>query len=128
MSGMSRDGFTTDGLTTIECLVALVVFTVGVLGAAAATALALRVEGGGARVAAAARLAGSVLDSLRGELLAQGNRCSAIGAGSAAGSHGIVARWTVAASDGGREVGLVLSFPFPGRVAAETVWTFLPCR
>jgi hypothetical protein len=121
---MNRDDI---GLTTIECLVALVVFAVGVLGAAATIALALRAEAAGAHAATAARLAGTVLDSLRGVLDAQGGRCSAVASGSAMGTPGTGARWEVSPAVGGQEVNLVLSFPSVGRVSAETAWTFLPC-
>jgi hypothetical protein len=121
---MNRDN---TGLTTVECLVALMVFTVGVLGAAATTALALRAEAAGERAATAARLAGTVLDSLRGAVDAQGGRCFGVASGSAMGSHGTAARWVVSPAGGGREVNLVLSFSSMGRVSAETAWTFIPC-
>ncbi len=121
---MNRDN---TGLTTVECLVALLIFAVGVLGAAATTALALRAEAAGERAATAARLAGTVLDSLRGALDAQGGRCSAVASGSAIGTPGTGARWDISPAAGGREVNLVLSFPSMGRASAETAWTFLPC-
>jgi hypothetical protein len=117
-----------DGLTTVECLIALLILAIGVLGSAATTALALRAEAAGERAATAARLVGSVLDSLRGVVAAGGGRCSGVGSGSVTGTHGTAGRWAVAQTAGGREVALVLAFPAMGRVRAETAWTFLPCR
>lgn len=114
------------GLTTIECLMALVVFTLGVLGAVATTALAIRVQASGDRAAAAGRLSGNVLDSLQSVFTERGGRCDAIGGGASTDSRGTVARWQVDPETGG--LGITLTLAQAARTVAETVWTFTPCR
>lgn len=120
-----RDG---DGFTTVECLVALIVFAVGVLGTAGAMALAWRAETAGERAALAARLGGSLLDSLRGVVVADGGRCDGLSGGGSDGPRGIRATWSVVPSAAGRETILTLSFRSLAGTATDTAWTFIPCR
>ena len=123
---MVRDGG--GGFTTVECLVALIVFAVGVLGAAGTMALAWRAEMAGERAALAARLGGSVLDSLRGVVVADGGRCDQLAGGVSDGPHGIRAAWAVLPSASGREAILTLSFRSLAVTATDTAWTFIPCH
>ena len=116
------------GFTTIECLVALIVFAIGVLGAAGTMALAWRAETAGERAALAARLGGSVLDSLRGVVVADGGRCDRLVGGESDGPHGIRAAWAVIPSAAGRETILRLSFPSLAAAVTDTAWTFIPCH
>jgi len=120
-----RDG---GGFTTIECLVALIVFAIGVLGAAGTMALAWRAEVAGERAALAARLGGSVLDSLRGAVAADGGRCDQLVGGESDGPRGIRAAWALIPSAAGRETILRLSFRSLAVTATDTAWTFIPCR
>ena len=118
----------TVGFTTIECLVALVVFAVGVLGAAGTMALAWRIEMAGERAAVAARIGGSLLDSLRGVVTAGEGHCVGLSGGAQQGPHGTRAGWTTAPATGGLEVSLTLSFRSLAATSTDTVWTFIPCR
>jgi Tfp pilus assembly protein PilV len=117
-----------DGLTTVECLIALVVFTVGMLGAAGTTALAVRQGAAGTRAASAARLAVATLDSLRGSVSAAGGRCSALASGSATGQHATSAEWTVSPERAGRAVRLTVSYPTTSGRHRDALWSFLSCR
>src|SRR5262245_26254199 len=95
------------GITTVECLMALMVFTVGVLGAAAALSLATRVEMAGASRARAARWTGSVLDSLRVSRDQAEGSCAPISSGWL--SHpGLSGQLGITPGPGGREVELAL--------------------
>ncbi len=114
------------GLTTIECLIALVVFTLGILGAVATTALALRLQALGDRAVAASRLSGNVLDSLKSVLAERGGGCDAIGGGTTTLPLGVLATWRVAPESGG--LGITLSLKQGARPVTESVWTFTPCR
>lgn len=116
------------GFSTIEVMVALVVFTIGVLGAAGTLALAWRTEMAGERASVASRVAGSVLDSLRTEVLHRQGRCTAVSAGTARGPHATSVSWRPSASAGGREIWLTLSFGSLAATATDTVWSFVPCR
>jgi hypothetical protein len=110
-----------NGTSTIECLVAVVVFTVGSLGAVATTGLGLRLAGAGDRAAAAARLARSVFDTLR----SGGPPGPCPGPGLRTDPSGDSASWSVYPAPGGRDLILVLGGTGIGR---DTVRGFLPCR
>lgn len=123
MSGARVSGF-----STIEAMVALVVFAVGVLGAAGTMAVAWRAEMAGERAATVSRLAGTVLDSLRNEVIHGEGRCDRLSGGLDSGRHDTSARWNTMVSPGGREIWLAVSFISLRTQASDTVWTFLPCR
>lgn len=116
------------GFSTIEVMVALVVFTIGVLGAAGTVVLAWRTEMAGERASVASRVAGSVLDSLRTEVLHRQGRCTGMVAGADSGPHGTSVSWRTRVSAGGREIWLTLSFASLAAIVTDTVWSFVPCR
>lgn len=116
------------GFTIIECLVALVVFSVGVLAAAGTTALALRAVLEGEGAAAAAGLARSTLDSLRFQVASAGGECSAAASGSASGPRGTTVDWALTAALHGRSLRLVVAFPTVRGRHADTLWSHLSCR
>jgi prepilin-type N-terminal cleavage/methylation domain-containing protein len=115
------------GFTLIECLVALLVLAVGALGAVGTIALAWRMEEAGDRAARVARLGGSVLDSLRGVVVAGDGRCDAVSGGTSD-ARNAGATWVLAPSAGGREVMLTLWFRSLGGTATDSAWTFIPCH
>lgn len=116
------------GFSTVEAMVALVVFAIGVLGAAGTIAVAWRAELAGERASAVSRMAGSLLDSLRTEVINGQGRCDRLSGGIANGAHASRASWDTRPSAGGREVWLTLSFTSIAALATDTVWTFLPCH
>ncbi len=118
----------TGGFTTIEVMVALVIFAVGLLGAAGTMALAWRAELHGEAAAAASRSAGSLLDSLRGEVLNARGGCGALGGGVESTPRGGWLTWVATPSAGGRELLIAASFPSLSSAASDTLWSFLPCR
>lgn len=117
-----------NGFSTVEVMVALVLFTAGVLGAGGMMALAWRAELTGERAAVAARLAGSILDSLRASVIDGQGRCDRLQPGSESLAHGTFAAWTSRGSAAGREVVVRLAFSSLAAPVEDTVWTFVPCR
>lgn len=122
MRSRSRRGF-----STIEVLIALVIFSVGVLGTLGAMALAWRADLAGETMAAAARVAGSVLDSLRGTVASAGGSCASLSAGRDS-SNRVEVDWLLRPTRGGQEITLVLSWPLPQAQSSDTAWSFLPCE
>ncbi len=116
------------GFSTVEVLMALVVFAIGALGAAGSMALAWRAELAGESAAVAARAAGSVLDSLRAEVTAGAGRCDRLTSGWRIASQQVTLDWSTAPAGGGREIYLGLSLPSIAAAASDTVWTFIACR
>ena len=115
------------GLTTIEVLLALVIFALGALGVAGTSALAWRIEQQGEARAAAARRGGTVLDSLRGTVQRAGERCAGLIAGHEH-TGSLDLEWTPVATAGGRDVHLAMTLRGPGSTYSETAWTFLSCE
>jgi len=110
------------GFTIAECLVAVTLLAVGLLGLAG-TALAVeRLSGGGARRALAAALARSRMERLRG------TACTARAGGSSL-TGGLAETWTVTAAPGITELHDSIALPpESGRaVPPLTVATALPC-
>jgi prepilin-type N-terminal cleavage/methylation domain-containing protein len=123
----NRVRISTVGFSIIECLVALVVFAVGVLGAAGTIALAERSGAEGARAVAAAELALVTLDSLR-VASAAGHGCSALAPGVWSGREGTTAQWTIFSTSSGVDVRLVVAYPTVRGNRADTLWSAFPCR
>lgn len=117
----------TSGLTTVECVVALLLATCGLLGAVGTVALSIRLEGRGSRSAAAARWSLSVMDSLRGAAARSGGQCAAIGSGTSTGPRGASARWTARAAGRGVALSLQLTYPTVTGVHVDSVPGFIPC-
>jgi len=116
------------GITTVECLMALMVFTVGVLGAAGALSLATRLEMAGASQARAARWTGNVLDSLRASRDQAAGSCASISSAWLTQPSGLSAYLSSTPAVAGREIELALDIPAIAGVEGETAWTFIPCR
>src|SRR5689334_14657516 len=86
--------------TIVELLVAIVVFTIGLIALAATSGLVAAHVGDGGRLTAAAHAARTVLDSLGAQ------RCEAIIAGSAT-RDGIAVEWTAARDSSAVQVDLI---------------------
>jgi prepilin-type N-terminal cleavage/methylation domain-containing protein len=76
------------GFTIVEMVVAIIVFTIGVMGLAGTAAYVARQMNGGAQQTLAATIAQSRIDSIAG------TACRAVGSGTAV-RKGISERWTV---------------------------------
>jgi Tfp pilus assembly protein PilV len=116
------------GFSTIECLIALVVLTIGILGSAGTMGLAVRAVHTGAAAATAARLVVSLRDSLESLVRATGGSCAALAGGSSAGAHAVRATWRAAGGRGGQEIELTVTRFALRHGAADTVRMFIPCR
>ena len=117
----------TSGLTTVECLVALLLATSGLLGAVGTVALSVRLEGRGSSAAAAARWSLAVLDSLQGVAGRAGGHCAAIGSGGSTGPRGASARWTVLPAGRGVALSLQLAYPTVTGPHVDSVLGFISC-
>jgi|SRR5690242_13733733 hypothetical protein len=116
------------GFSTIECLLALVIFAVGILGSAGTLGLAIRSVQAGAAAASTARLALSLRDSLAARVRAAGDDCGVLAGGRSEAPHGVSASWRVTASGGGSRIELTVSRPGLQGLAADTLIAFVPCR
>jgi len=116
------------GFSTVECLMALVVFTLGMLGAVGTVAVSIRLEAQGAVAAEASRWSAGLLDSLRTAVAQSGGRCSAVVSATRSGAHGLSAQWQVRGVAHGAEIQLQLSAPLRGRSHRDTLNGFVPCR
>lgn len=123
-----RLGLNVAGFTTVESLVALVMFAVGVLGSVGTVALAVRAMRAAASAAAAARLLPAIADSLAGAVVAGSGYCGVLSAGNASGSHGLSAAWRVAPVPGGREIELAVTAPALRGPRTDSVRVLVPCR
>jgi hypothetical protein len=112
----------------VECLVALVVCSLGALGAAGTAALGVRIAANGNHVAAAARLTEEVVGALRLRLrLAQGS-CAALTPGSRIGPSGLAVNTALTPVRGGVGVILTVSYATPGGQHVDTIHGFLSCH
>jgi hypothetical protein len=107
-------------LTIIELLVAIVVFTIGVLGLAGTAGLVAGRLADGERLTSAAHVARSVLDSLGAV------PCDRVAAGTV--SRGRVqAQWTVARDSVAARVDLVIGVDLRRARRRETYQLVVPC-
>lgn len=116
------------GFSTLECLVAILLMSIGALGAAATSAYAIRTVGEGNRAVRAARLLSAQTGQLRLRLRQAGGSCLALTAGLALGPHGEQLSWQVGSGQGGRQLTLVASYPTARGQHADTTSGFLACR
>lgn len=115
------------GISVIECLIALTVFAVGGLGAAATLALALRMAGEGRRAADAARLLAGDLDRLQLEVSLLGGRCPGSLPVAGQGLHGSAIQWRSLPVPGGLGLEFFLTFPTVRGQHADTGQGRLAC-
>ena len=106
--------------TIVELLVAIVVFTIGLIALAATSGLVAAHVGDGGRLTAAAHAARTVLDSLGAQ------RCDAIIAGSAA-HDGIAVEWTAARDSDAVQVDLTAGAMLRHGTRRDAYKLVVPC-
>jgi prepilin-type N-terminal cleavage/methylation domain-containing protein len=106
--------------TLVELLVAIVVFTIGLVALAATSGLVAAHVGDGGRLTAAAHAARTVLDSLG----ARG--CNAIVSGSAT-RDGIAVEWVVSRDSSAAEVALTVGTVLRRRSRRDGYQLVVPC-
>jgi len=106
--------------TLVELLVAIVIFTIGLLALAATSGLVAAHVGDGGRLTAAAHAARTALDSLG----AQG--CNALVSGSAA-RDGIAVDWVVSRDSSAAEVALTVGSILRRGSRRDTYRLVVPC-
>ncbi|MEO8636103.1 MAG: hypothetical protein ABI587_12570 [Gemmatimonadales bacterium] len=116
-----------DGFTTIDCLVALVVFAVGVLGSTATVALAIRAAAEGGHAARAAWLLSAESARLTAEVAGAAGACAAATPGLRFGQSGLRLTSSTIAARGGQFVQLVATYQTVRGQHSDTANTFLPC-
>ena len=116
------------GTTTIEALIALLVFSIGGLAAAGTAMLSLRAAHVGVRAARAARLLESVVDHLAGAVVATNGRCGSLTPGAASNGRGESVRWSFLQVPHGRTVAIEISYGAPSSQRPDSAWSFVRCR
>lgn len=117
----------TSGFSLVELLLALVVFSIGALGAAGTFAWALRATTAGTHAAHVARLTAMALGTVRGPAGA-GAPCAALPAPSLTGPGGESAVATLAPAAGGVTLLIALRYPAHAGIRNDTVWSFVRCH
>jgi hypothetical protein len=107
--------------TVIELLVAVVVFTIGLLGLAATAGIVAGHVGDGARLTSSAHLARSILDSLAGL------PCDAIVGGTDVRGR-LDARWTSTRDSVAAHVDLIVGVSLRRGERRDTYSAVIPCR
>jgi Tfp pilus assembly protein PilV len=120
---MNRDGF-----TTVDCLVALTLFSVGVLGTTATVALAIRAAAEGSHAARAARLLLAESARLSANVSRGAGACSAATPGYRLGQAGLRLLSSATAAVGGQRVQMIVTYPTVRGQHTDTASTFLPCH
>jgi len=116
------------GSSTIECLVALSIFAIGVLGASGALALSLRLATEGDRAAAAARLLADEQARLNAGVAANGGRCSGAVPGGRQTSSGVGILSAATSARGGLALTYEVSYATVRGQHADTTIGFIPCH
>lgn len=117
-----------NGFTTVDCLVALILVSVGVLSTTATVALAIRAAAEGSHAARAARLLLAESARLSADLARGGGACAALTPGLRLGQAGLRLFSSATAAAGGRSVQLVVTYPTVRGQHTDTASTFLPCH
>lgn len=117
----------TRGSALVELLLALIVFTVGVLALAGTSALSIRMLTEGRLRSRAAWLASDRLEVLRHSAVETPN-CAALLSGSATGRSGELEQWVVAGTGPVRLVSLTVRYGPAVSPHADTLRSLLPCR
>ncbi|HEX8849795.1 MAG TPA: prepilin-type N-terminal cleavage/methylation domain-containing protein [Gemmatimonadaceae bacterium] len=109
------------GFTLVELMVAMMVFSIGVLGLAATTATVARLMGSASRQTMAAAVAQSRIEKLRA------TSCASLASGSET-VRGISSTWTVIVATRGDSVTETVTFPIArGRTRTRVYKTMVTC-
>ncbi len=120
--------WTTAGVSTVECLIAITVFGVGALGAAGTLTLGIRTSASGTHLGATTRIAAEVLDSLRFQFRDRQHACLLLTPGRRTGPGGEVVDWSVVPAALGARLVVRLSYLAPTGQHYDSIAGFLPCR
>lgn len=119
---------TARGFSTVECLVALTLFSLGALGAAGTIALGIRTAASGTHLSRATRIAGEVQDMMRYRLRTSQRSCSLVTPGRRIGPAGEVVDWSVAPASGGVRLVISLTYATPTGHGTDSIPGFLRCQ
>lgn len=114
------------GFSTIEVMLALAVFAVGVLGVAATGGFAIRLLAEARNLGRASQLAADRFVDLRADA-ARPSGCSTLTSGSLVGLHGINELWTVGGAGPTRDLEVVVTLTTRGRIWSDTIRTVVLC-
>jgi hypothetical protein len=114
------------GTTSIEALVALAVFSIGILGATATMAAGVRALGLGRHTNRLAWRARSIAGMIKAQN-ATDRRCAVLTGGVDSLPGGAAVHWSLLPAAGGMYLLLVTSLPPPTLGPGDTAWVFLPC-
>jgi prepilin-type N-terminal cleavage/methylation domain-containing protein len=109
------------GLTLVELIVAVMVFSVGILGLASTAGVLVRQMGDGARQTIAAQAAASRFERLRSI------PCTTIASGQATGRSGVSESWVKTASPRSVIVTDTVKYDSPGKKHAYVYRSVIPC-
>jgi Tfp pilus assembly protein PilV len=118
---------TAHGFSTVECLVALTVFSLGALGAAGTIALGIRTAATGTHLSGATRIAGEVQEMMQYRLRTSQRSCSVVTAGGRSGPAGEAISWSVAPASGGVRLVISLTYATPTGQRTDSIPGFLRC-
>jgi len=116
------------GVTTVEALLGLLLFTVGLAGASVTAVSSLRALRGSRYESRLGWLLQEVAVTLRGPARWTSGECAALHAGSRDGPDGARLIWSFAAGPGGAEALITVSPPPATRRAPDSVRVFVACR
>ena len=109
------------GFTIVELIVAIMVFSIGVLGLAATTATVARLMGSASRQTIAAAVAQSRIEKLRA------TSCASLASGSET-VRGVTSTWSVVVATRGDSVTETVTFPIGrGRTRTRVYKTMVTC-
>ena len=118
----------TSGFSTVELLLALVLFALGALGAASTLALGLRATSTGGHMASAARLGADALGQVTAAAAHGAGSCAALPAPSLSSPGGESAVTTLRPAGRGVRVEVALRFQGGGGPRQDTLGSFVRCR
>jgi prepilin-type N-terminal cleavage/methylation domain-containing protein len=113
------------GFTTIEVLIALILFGAGALSLAAGSGLAIRMITRGRHLTAGSVLASRRLEILRGQV---GGGCIGLASGATGPVGGLSEQWWVTGSGRSRMVTVVVRYPGQWAGSSDTLLSILRCE
>jgi Tfp pilus assembly protein PilV len=116
------------GVSTVECLVALTLFSLGALGAAGTITLGIRTAATGTHLSSATRMAGEAFEAAQSQLRSGRQSCSVLRAGSRNGPGGETISWTVQPAVRGARLIIALTYATPTGQRTDTILGFLRCH
>lgn len=116
------------GFTTIDCLIALIIFTVGALGATATMALAIRMAHEGSQAARAGRLLRDESARITADIAGSSGACAAARPGLRLGQSGVQLTSTLVPVTRGWQLHLVVTYPTVWGQHADSATGFIPCH